>query len=182
MLEMKQSLALAQRDYDVMLAQIEIAKAVGSSESYVTISELQQKVRRAQFKVNRALEGVEEAEGVYNFAVAYEETHGELNAKKIESMLADAEEELADAQADLALWEGYLANAESADWAKEIKALDDSLAAIKKDTVELNLAIAKALQSDSLVALNAAAIEAAKPATADSVYELAASINSLALC
>ena len=164
------ALAQSQRSYEIMLAQIEIAKAVGSSKEFVTISELELKVRRAQFKVDAALADVEEAQAKYDFAVAYDETHGELNAKKIESMVAAAEDALAEAQADLALWEGYLANAESADWAKEIKALDDSLAVIKKETVELNLAIAKALQSDSLVALKADSAEAAKPATADSVY------------
>ena len=160
------ALAQSQRSYEIMLAQIEIAKAVGSSENFVTISELQRKVRRAQSKVNAAQADVKDAQKKYDFAVAYDETHAELNAKTLEAWVAAAEDSLVEAQAVLAKWEGYLASAENADWAKEIKALDDSLAAIKKDTVELNLAIEKAKASDSLVALGDA-LEAANNALAE---------------
>ena len=79
------SLAESQRSYELMLAQIEIAKAVGSSANYVTISELQWAVRRAQFKVERAQEDVNEAQLEYNYYAAYDETHGELLAERFEA-------------------------------------------------------------------------------------------------
>ena len=92
--DLKASLALSQRSYEIMLAQIEIAKTVGSSDQYVTISELQHKVKRAQRGVERAQGDVDEAQLNYNFFAAYESTHGELLAERFDAGVTAAEEAL----------------------------------------------------------------------------------------
>ena len=164
------SLAQSQRSYEIMMAQIEIAKAVGSSKDYVTISELQRKARRAQGWVEYAQGEVNTAQAEYNWWVAYDDTHSELHAKRLEAYVAAEEDSLALAQATLAKWEGYLENAESADWVAEVKELDDSLAAIKKDTVGINLEIAKIKASDEYAKLVADTAIGNYTGKADSVY------------
>ena len=132
MLELQEALAAAQRSYELALAQIEIAKAVCSEEDYVTLGELKLAVTIAQGEVDAAAAEVASAEETYYNMTVANKHFGELATECIEKRVADAEQDLKDAQDDLAKWESY-ANEDSVavNWMEEIAEMEDSVAAIK---------------------------------------------------
>ena len=169
MSKLNAALAQSQRSYEVMLAQIEIAKATASEKDYVTISELKSAVRRAQRRVDGATEGVADAQKDVDYWTAFDEAYKDLYKTRLEADVTEAEAGLADAKDALAMWENWLENAESADWIAEYESLQDTLAVIKKDTLDLVIEVTKIEESAEYKALEKAATETAT-AYVDSVY------------
>ena len=132
MLGLQEALAAAQRSYELALAQIEIAKAVCSEEDYVTLGELKLAVSIAQGEVDEAAAEVASAEETYYNMTVANKHFGELVTECIEKRVADAEQDLKDAQDDLAKWESYVnEDSVAVNWMEEIAEMEDSVAAIK---------------------------------------------------
>lgn len=174
MLELQQALATAQRSYELALAQIEIAKAVCSEEDFVTLGELKLAVIEAQGEVDEAAAEVASAEETYYNMTVANKHFGELVTECIEKRVADAEQDLKDAQDDLAKWESYVnEDSVAVNWMEEIAEMEDSVAAIEDLYYKKFTALALLKESEEYALLLKAEREAAEAyydQEVDSVY------------
>ena len=174
MLGLQQALATAQRSYELALAQIEIAKAVCSEEDFVTLGELKLAVTIAQGKVDDAAAEVADAEETYYNMTVANKHFGELVTECIEKRVADAEQDLKDAQDDLAKWESYVnEDSVAVNWMEEIAEMEDSVAAIEDLYKKKFVALALLKESEEFALLLKAereAEEAYYDQEVDSVY------------
>ena len=148
MTNLTKKLAEAKRGYEVVMAEIEIAKATLSGKERVTIYELQAAVEAAQNEVEKAEGEVAAAEKDY-YNATLDVKYGEVDLKRAETKVANAEAALALAQETYDMWNGFLSeDAETADWTAEITALEDSIKLLEKKQVELTLEEAKIKNSE----------------------------------
>ena len=176
MVELNQSLAVAKRSYELVLAQIEIAKATLSEKAQVTVGELQLAAVGAQSDVEDAQAKVEAKEEAY-YNATLDAKKNEVCLKVIEAEVAAAESALAAAQNAYDTWNNFLAeDTETADWRAEITAIEDSIAVLGKKVVELELEKTKLQTSDEYMALQTAKLEAGM-----AYDEAVKAVNELAL-
>ena len=148
MTNLTKKLAEAKRGYEVVLAEIEIAKATLSGKERVTITDLEWEVIGAENAVAKAESAVETAEEDY-YNATLDVKRGEVTLKRMETKIANAEATLATAQAEYEKWNGFLAEeSETADWTAEITTLEDSIKGLEKKQVELELEKARLTNSE----------------------------------
>ena len=141
MLVKQESLAKAERSYELVLKQIEIAKAVSSEEQMVTIATLESQLLAAKVQYDGAVEKLRLAENArYTAAInADNETGWEIGFA--EWALKYAKADLAVAEKTLAKYAEFEKNegAETADWRAEVEEIDDSLEVITKKLADITL-------------------------------------------
>ena len=147
MLVKQESLAKAERSYELVLKQIEIAKAVSSEKQMVTIATLESQLLAAKVQYDGAVEKLRLAENArYTAAInADNETGWEIGFA--EWALKYAKADLAVAEKTLAKYAEFEKNegAETADWRAEVEEIDDSLEVITKKLADITLEKTEAL-------------------------------------
>ena len=144
MVGLQKFLAETQRAYEVALAQIEIAKATCTDADKVTLAQLEFAVFFYKGQVETLageVAGLEET--YYNLTVGYKYSE-ELMVEAAEKAVADAEQDLKDAQDDLAYWSSYKVGDETVDgWMEKVAELNDSITLLQdlesKKLVELDV-------------------------------------------
>ena len=171
LVNLQKALAVANRQYELTLAQIEIAKQLFPFETYVELSKLQDDVEDAKGEVEDAVEALADAKADYDAAAVDYKYKGEIQKKRLENAVAKKEGLLAAAKEELAKWEGFLENdVETADWRAEVDSLEALVESLEKENSELELEKTKLENSDEYKALLDSKDEAAKDAAVDSVY------------
>ena len=152
-LTLETQLAKAQREYEITMKQIEIAKALMNEGDLQTIEELEGIVEGKQAAVNSAMVAVKAAEmQVYNAAMNLE-ADSDWWAEKLALDLKYAEAGLAAAEEAVETYKNYLDNLENADWYAEIKEIQVELDSIADQRDVLDVAKTKELNSDEHIAL-----------------------------
>lgn len=165
MVVLQQQLAEAQRNYELALKAIEIAEAIVSDSQKVTLSELKAQLVAAQNNVDTKAQNVEDAQKYYYNTLLGAQADS-VAIKNQELIVKRAEAELANKQEVLSKWNSFMENdTETADWRKEITALEDSIEGITRDITDLTIEKTKALNSDEYKALLADKTDAADKVT-----------------
>ena len=164
MVGLQQSLAEANRDYEVALKQIEIAKALMSESQKVTIASLESIVSTKKSAVDTAADDVFEAEKDLYKAMLDKAQGGadnatwipelELKLKREQGKLTAAEEALKKLQ------EFTAKDVTTTDWRKEVKTLEDSIEGLKLVIADYDVKITKLTNSDEYKAANKAVTDA----------------------
>ena len=166
MVGLQQSLAEANRDYEVALKQIEIAKALMSESQKVTIASLETIVSTKKGAVDTAADDVFEAEKDLYEAMLDKAQGGadanqatwipalELKLKREQGKLTAAEEALKKLQ------EFTAKDVTTTDWRKEVKTLEDSIEGLKLVIADYDVEITKLTNSDEYKAADKAATDA----------------------
>lgn len=160
MISLNSALALAKRNYELTLAQIEIAKATLSEQAQVTVSELQLLADAAQTEVETAQAEVEAAEEAY-YNATLDAKKNTVTLKRYELAVSNAEANLAAQQEAYDAYKNFLSeDVETADWRAEISEIEATIDSLNKNVVVLNLEAAKLRESDEYKALLTAVTEA----------------------
>ena len=149
MVNLQNNLATAKRAYELLLAHVEIAKAVCADKDAMTLAELEFIVYTAQTKVDQLAVEVEDAQKrYYEVSVGYK-YHNDNIVALIEKSVADAEKNLADAESDLAYWQNYKSeDAQAVEWMAEVETLKDSIAGLQDILAKKEIALELLKQSE----------------------------------
>ena len=170
MLTQKQSLAEAQRTYEVAMKQIEIAKALMSESQKVEISSLMKDVKDLndsiadqQVKIDARYADLKDASLIFDLDSAFEVRKAET-ALKVQKAALDAQVE------KIAKYKKYLDNDSTLDvsaWREEIAKIEGEIAEYQKQIAAFKVDSAKALNGEERKALDKAVADANKALTAE---------------
>ena len=152
MLDLQAGLAEAQRQYDITMKQIEIAKALMNEGDLQTIADLEGIVEDKQDAVADATDAVKDAENdLYEATMAVGED-SEYWVSKLELDLKYANANLEFNKDLLTKYQNYVENLETADWLAEIKELEVELDSIEKAYDKLDVEETKDKNSEEFKA------------------------------
>jgi len=171
MFKIQQIFAENQRNYELALAKIAIAKELFPLDAKFELSQLQSTVDYWNMAVGGYAAALKTAQEKYNNAAINYEYFGKIDADSLQYTLDTLENKLAKAQADLAKFENWLEeDVTTKDWRAEVDELKATVDSLAKLEANFKLDSAKAEHSLDYQALKDAAAKALIPATVDSVY------------
>ena len=162
MVALKESLAIAERSYELAVKQIEIAKAILSDEDSVKLETLQTALDTAQKNVNKAAENVADAEdAVYEImllkaqGLAVDSVGNTIKKTVVAKLEKNVERDsiaLVGAQYELDRLNQYAEkDPKVADWVAEIKELDDSISGLRNVIEAYDVELAKFKNSQEVL-------------------------------